>query len=159
LSRLIAGVRDRTWEEINPRYALSDQVTYGIIGPAQGPNIETGDQALEPAELAHVVVDVIADKKGEDIVLLDIRPVSLIADYFVIGTGDSERQIKAILEGIDERLRKEEVHPLHVEGTPSSGWMVLDYGSVIVHVFGPEERAYYQLELLWKNATLVVRIK
>ncbi len=121
--------------------------------------MQSGGKALNPSELAHTVVDVITDKKGEDVVMLDIRPVSLIADYFVLATGESERQIKAILDGIGDRLRAEHIHPLHVEGTPSSGWMVLDYGSVVVHVFASEERAYYKLEELWKNATLVVRIK
>ena len=122
-------------------------------------SLRKGNDGLEPTDVAHAVVDAIADKQGSDIVLLDIRPVSLIADYFVIGTGETERQIKAILEAIEERLRPAGVYPLHVEGTPGSGWMVLDYGGVVVHLFAPETREYYRLEHLWKNATLVVHIQ
>lgn len=115
--------------------------------------------SLEPTDVAHTVVDAIADKQGSDIVLLDIRPVSLIADYFVIATGETERQIKAIIDAIGEHLREDGVQPIHVEGTPGSGWLILDYGSVIVHLFTSEMRNYYRLESLWKNATLVVHIQ
>jgi len=114
---------------------------------------------LDPTDVAHAVVDAIVDKQGSDVVLLDIRPVSLIADYFVIGTGETERQIKAILDAIGERLGAVGVHPLHVEGTPGSGWIILDYGSVVAHLFAPETRRYYRLDHLWKNATLVVHIQ
>ncbi|MFQ6057414.1 MAG: ribosome silencing factor [Anaerolineae bacterium] len=114
---------------------------------------------LEPAQLARTVVEAIADKKGADIIMLDIRPVSLLADYFIIASGETERQIQAIIDAVIDRLSEAKVAPLHIEGLPDSGWVILDYGSVVVHIFAPTERSYYQLERLWSEATLVVRIQ
>lgn len=105
------------------------------------------------------MMEAIANKKGWDIVLLDIRPVSLLADYFVIATGANERQVKAILDEVLIKTVEAEEKPLHVEGTPESGWVILDYGSVIVHLFIPSQREYYDLEGLWSDASLVVRIQ
>jgi ribosome-associated protein len=114
---------------------------------------------LEPAEFARELVDAISEKKGSDIVLLDVREVSLLADYFIICSGDTERQVKAIVEDVRERGGRTGLRPSQVEGSPGSGWMVLDYSTVIVHVFLPSERDYYQLEELWSDASLVVRIQ
>ncbi len=101
----------------------------------------------------------IADKKGEDVLLLDIRGLSIVADYFVIGSAESERQAKAILDDIRLALKREfGVLPLSVDGAVASGWVVMDYGDVIVHLFEPETRAYYDLESLWKAGRVVVRI-
>jgi ribosome-associated protein len=91
--------------------------------------------------------------------LLDIRSISLLADYFVICSGESERQIKAIVDEVIEKTKEDEVRPLHIEGDPPSGWVLVDYGSVIVHVFAPTVRSYYQLEQLWSDASIVVRIQ
>ncbi len=92
--------------------------------------------------------------------LLDIRPVSLITDYFVIATGETRRQITAVVETVIEKVRElGGQKPLAVEGTAESGWVVLDYGGVVVHIFAPEERAYYNLEQLWREAPLVVRVQ
>jgi ribosome-associated protein len=91
--------------------------------------------------------------------LLDVRQVSLLADYFIICSADTERQITAIVDEVRDRGEHSQLRPSQVEGTPGSGWMVLDYGVVIVHVFLPSERDYYQLEELWGDATLVVRIQ
>lgn len=117
-----------------------------------------GRKHLESENLARAIVDVIVEKLGEDVLLLDIRPVSMIADYFVICHGASERQIQAIQEGILQKLKEMGVRALHSEGTPMSGWILVDYGSVIVHIFLPLTRGYYNLEQLWKDAKTVVRI-
>ena len=114
---------------------------------------------LESGELARELVNAIADKKGSDIVLLDVRSVSLLADYFIICSGDTERQVKAIVDDIVDRARNSGLKPLQIEGASASGWMLLDYGSIIVHVFLPAQRDYYQLEELWSDAPLVVRIQ
>lgn len=91
--------------------------------------------------------------------MLDLHEVSLIADYFVICNGTSERQIKAISDDIQETLAKEEkVKPRHVEGAPDSGWVLLDYGGVVVHIFSPETRDFYRLEKIWSMAVPVLRI-
>lgn len=101
----------------------------------------------------------IADRKGFDIVMLDVRPVSLLADYFIICTGDTERQVKAIVDEIVQKADKSGLRPLQIEGTPASGWVILDYGSIIAHIFMPAQRDYYQLERLWSDAPLVVRMQ
>ena len=92
--------------------------------------------------------------------MLDISQASSFADYFVIASTGSDRQIDAILETIDEELRKaEKIRPRGREGTPETGWVLLDYGDVIVHIFGADERAFYDLESLWTSAVPVVRIQ
>ncbi len=90
--------------------------------------------------------------------MLDIRQVASFADYFVICTGDSERQIEAICDEIDEVLSKKGVRLYRREGASDSGWIILDFGGVVVHVFAPPQREYYGLEELWSRATPVVRI-
>ena len=91
--------------------------------------------------------------------MLDLRSISLLADYFVICSGESERQVKAIEDEIIEKTKEEGVRPLHIEGDPPSGWVLVDYGGVIVHVFAPAVRSYYQLEKLWSDALVVVRMQ
>ena len=98
--------------------------------------------------------------QAEDILLLDIRNAASFADYFVIGSAGSDRQINAILDEIEKRLEKGDgLRPRGREGAPSSGWVLLDYGDVILHLFAPEQRAYYDLEGLWTTAVPVVRIQ
>jgi ribosome-associated protein len=115
--------------------------------------------SLEPNELAHAVVNAAADKKASNIVMLDLRPVALIADYFVLCDGQTSRQLRAIADAITEELKALGERPLRTEGAPESGWMLLDYGAVIAHVFSPERRVYYDLESLWKEAPMVVRMQ
>jgi len=110
-------------------------------------------------QLAKAVVDIASDKKASDVLLLDIRDVSVIADYFVICSGNTSRQIQAIADAIDEETGKQGVPLLHREGTADSGWVLLDFGSVIVHIFGPQEREYYRLERLWSEAKTVVYLQ
>jgi ribosome-associated protein len=114
--------------------------------------------AQDPGELAHRIVDLASDKKASDIVLLRTDEVTTMADYFVIASGRSDRQVQALSEAIIDELRDEGIKPLGVEGRASARWVLLDYGSVIVHLFAPEERDYYGLERLWSNATEVVRL-
>jgi ribosome-associated protein len=121
--------------------------------------IEKEDTSLAPNELAHAIVNAAADKKASDILMLDLRPVALISDYFVLCDGQSTRQLRAIAEAIVESLKGLGERPLRVEGTPDSGWILLDYGAVVAHVFSPELRTYYALESLWKDAPMVVRVQ
>ncbi|MFQ6100105.1 MAG: ribosome silencing factor [Anaerolineae bacterium] len=115
--------------------------------------------SLNSLELARRIVELIADKKGEDVLLLDIRDISILADYFVIGSTTSERQAKAIVEDVRQEAKEAfDVRPLHIEGEPTSGWILMDYGSVVVHLFTPEMRAYYDLEALWRDGRIVVRM-
>jgi ribosome-associated protein len=110
--------------------------------------------------LAKHIVDVASDKQASDILMLDLRRVSLIADYFVICSGTSERQITAIHDDIVKDLRDNaHTRPMRQEGKASSGWILLDYGDVVVHIFAPAEREYYRLEDLWADAAPVLRVQ
>ncbi len=113
----------------------------------------------EPLDLARRIVELAEDKKAADIVLLDLAELTTLADAFVICSGGSERQIDAIADGIVEGLREEGVRPIGREGTPASHWVLVDFGSVIVHVFTPPERDYYGLEKYWSAARVVVRVQ
>jgi len=92
-------------------------------------------------------------------VLLDTREVCSFADYFVLCSGDSSKQIQAIYDEIGHMLKREGILPHHHEGTLDSGWLLLDYGDVIVHIFASLEREYYQLDELWSQAKPLVRIQ
>ncbi len=112
----------------------------------------------EPLALARRIVDLAEDKKAADIVLLELYPLTTLADYFVICSGGSERQIAAIADGIASELRDDKTKPIGREGTAASHWVLLDYGSVIVHIFTPPERDYYGLEKHWSEAKTVLRV-
>ena len=109
--------------------------------------------SVESKELALQIADAAEDKKAEDVVLLDVSEVSYLADYFIIITGFSGTQLKAIAESIDERIEtKYNRLPVRVSGKREGNWIVLDYEDVIVHIFLPEEREYYNLEAFWGHA-------
>ncbi len=91
--------------------------------------------------------------------LLDTRNISGFSDYFVMCTGETVRQIEAIQDEIEHVLKREDILPHHREGTVNSGWLLLDYGDVIVHIFAPPEREYYQLDQLWSKASTLVSIQ
>jgi ribosome-associated protein len=104
-------------------------------------------------------VDAITERLGSDIVVLDMRDVSLLADYFVLCSAASSPQFSAILDEVEKRAKAAGDRHRHAEGQPDSGWVLLDYGSVVVHILDPEVRTYYDLEGLWKKARLVVRVQ
>lgn len=117
-------------------------------------------ETVDAVELAHLVLDAITEKMGVDTVMLDIRSVSLLGDYFIVSSGESARQIQTIVEEIRSQIKKKlRVIPLRIEGKNSSGWMLMDYGSVIVHVFSPAVRDFYKLESLWSDAPVVVKMQ
>jgi ribosome-associated protein len=95
------------------------------------------------------------DKKALDIVVLDVREVTTLADYFVICSGVTSRQVKAIADEIDFRLSAERVFPHHIEGFPDCHWVLMDYGDIVVHIFDEETREYYDLDGLWGDAPKV----
>lgn len=99
------------------------------------------------------------DKKGSNIVMLDLRHVTPIADYFVVATGDNERLLRALVRAVDEAVSNQGIEPYHVEGEPESGWVLMDYSDVVVHLFSPAARSFYRLEDLYDDAPVVVRIQ
>lgn len=114
----------------------------------------------DPQALARRIVELASDKQASDIVLLDIRSLSAVADYFVICTTLSERQMTAVVRDVADQLREDGgPRPLRVEGKSGSGWVLVDYGDVVLHVFGAEQRSFYQLEELWSAAVPLVRMQ
>ena len=117
-------------------------------------------EGLPPSlDLARRIVELAEDKKAADIVLLELIELTSVADYFVICSGGSERQLDAIADGIISGLRDEKVRPLGREGTAASHWVLIDFGSVVVHAFTPPERDYYGLEKHWSEARTILRVQ
>jgi ribosome-associated protein len=116
-------------------------------------------QERPPLDVARRVVELAEDKKAADIVLLDLTGLTTMADYFVICSGGSERQLGAIADGILTGLRDERTRPIGREGTAASHWVLLDFGAVVVHIFTPPERDYYGLEKHWSEARTVIRVQ
>ncbi len=125
--------------------------------PARTEPAPPGDRP--PVEVARHVVELAEDKKAADVVVLEISHLTTLADYLVICSGGSERQLGAIADGIIEGLKAAGTAILGREGEPVSHWILLDVGSVIVHVFAPPERDYYQLEKLWPEAKTILRLQ
>jgi ribosome-associated protein len=99
------------------------------------------------------------ERQASGILLLDVSEVTILADYFVLCSANSERQLKALSGDLSRQLKGEVGRPLAIEGEPESGWILIDYGDVVVHLFRPEVREYYALEELWKAAQTVVHIQ
>jgi ribosome-associated protein len=112
-----------------------------------------------PLDVARRIVELAEDKKAADIVLLDLTGLTTLADAFVICSGGSERQLDAIADGIVEGMRAERIRPIGREGTAVSHWVLLDFGSVVVHIFTPPEREYYSLEKHWSEAKTILRVQ
>jgi ribosome-associated protein len=105
----------------------------------------------ESIELAVVVADAADDVKATDVVLLEVADVLALVDVFVVVSASSDRQLKAVVDRVEERLREHDRRPLRREGTPAAGWMLLDYGDLVCHVFSTEQREVYALERLWAD--------
>lgn len=114
---------------------------------------------LEDAKkMALVAYDAMDDKKAEELCVLEIGEVTSIADFFLIGSGNSSSQVEAIVDNVKEKLYKEcEAEPKRVEGSRNSGWVLLDYGDVVIHVFSKEDRLYYDLERIWRDGKKIER--
>jgi ribosome-associated protein len=115
---------------------------------------------LKPLELARSLVETLEDKKAEDIVLLDLQGKCSFTDYFIICSGNSERQLGALADGVAEAAhKKHRLKSPRLQGHAAGGWILIDYGDVIVHAFSPEQRKRYRLEEFWHEARVVVRIQ
>ena len=106
-------------------------------------------------DLAVAAARAAADKQGERVVVMDVRDLIVIPDYFVIAGGGSERQVKTIVDEVEKALRDLGVKPVRREGEDDRRWVLLDFVDVVVHVFAPEERDYYDLERLWRDAPVL----
>lgn len=115
--------------------------------------------SLETVDIARKIVDAALERHASDIVLMDLREVCSFTDYFVICSGESERQLRAICDEIDATLAEDKISPRIHQGSVDSGWLIMDMGTIVVHVFGPEQRQYYSLEEMWGNGSIVLRIQ
>jgi len=111
--------------------------------------------AIDPKELAVQAARAAEDKKGRDVLILDITKISVVADYFVLSSGNSSTQVKAIADHVEEKLEEAGIKALRREGIREGHWILLDYGDVVVHIFQQEDRDYYNLERLWGDAQVV----
>lgn len=112
---------------------------------------EQAEEAGLPGDLSRAVA-LAADRKGGDMVVLDLRGISDATDYFFLVTGTSDMHVRAIAEHVVEELKKDGVRPSHVEGLRSGRWVLIDYIDFVIHVFHPAAREFYQLERLWGDA-------
>lgn len=106
-------------------------------------------------EMAKIAYQALEDKKGEDIKIIDIQKVSVIADYFVIANGTNSSQVEALVDSVKEKLGRGGFEPQRIEGVRSSSWVLMDYGDIIVHVFSKEDRLFYDLERIWRDGNSV----
>ena len=105
--------------------------------------------------MAQIACKAIDDKKGQDIKIIDIHNVSVIADYFVIASGTNSNQVQAIVDNVEEQLGRAGFEAKQIEGNRNSSWILMDYGDVIVHVFDKENRLFYDLERIWRDGKVL----
>ena len=106
-------------------------------------------------EMAKIVFDALDEKKGEDIKIIDISEISIMADYFVVASGSSSTQIQALVGNVEENLHKAGYVMKRMEGDKNSSWVLLDFGDVVVHVFNREDRLFYDLERIWSDGKII----
>lgn len=107
---------------------------------------------MDTKDFAKTAIEVMKDKKAEDIKALDIHEISTMADYFVIASASNSNQVKAIADEIEEKLYEQGCKLIHSEGYQTARWVLLDFGDLIVHIFHKEDREFYQLERVWADA-------
>ncbi len=110
---------------------------------------------MNTRELAKLACNALADKKAGDVKVIDIREISVIADYFILADGENQNQLAAMQEAVDEAFYKAGLHVKQVEGNAHSTWILMDYGDIIVHIFSKEDRLFYDLERIWRDGILI----
>ena len=113
-------------------------------------------QTIEQSrEMAKPACEALADKKGEDIRVIDIAGIAVIADYFIIANGNNQNQLTAMQDAVDEALYKAGLHAKQIEGNNKSTWILMDYEDIIVHLFSKEDRLFYDLERIWRDGKII----
>lgn len=126
------------------------------ISKESSEGIERGEFGMErEKEMVRLAIQALEDKKGEDIRIIDIREVSVLADYFIIASGSNANQVQAMTDNVEEVLGKAGYEPRQIEGYRSANWILMDYGDIIVHVFCREDRLFYDLERIWRDGKVV----
>lgn len=111
----------------------------------------------ESKKMALLALDALEDKKVEDIAILDISEISVLADYFIIANGTNRNQVQAMADSVEEALGKAGYEPKQIEGYQTANWILMDYKDIIVHVFGREDRGFYDLERIWRDGKQITR--
>lgn len=106
---------------------------------------------MESKEMAKLAIQALEDKKAEDISVIDISSVSVLADYFIIANGSNRSQIQAMIDNVEERLGRSGAELKQIEGYDTANWVLMDYGDIIVHVFDRDNRLFYDLERIWRD--------
>lgn len=122
---------------------------------SRNPKEKETSNALEIEDLVQIAAQAASDKKAQDLVVLDLREVASFTEYFIICNGNNQRQVQAIADEVEKRLRDNGKRPLHIEGFANAEWILMDYGDFIVHVFADASRRFYDLERLWRDAKRV----
>jgi ribosome-associated protein len=115
--------------------------------------------SLEILEIARTIVSSLENKKGENIILIDLKDIAIFADYFVICSGSTDRMIQALVDSAIDQVKKEFRINARVEGQSEDGWMLVDYGDIILHIFSPQRRDYYRLEELWSEGKVLLHVQ
>lgn len=105
------------------------------------------------------MVETLEDHKGEEILLLDLQNIADFADYFIICNGTSNRMLESLADAVQESVKKKFGIIMQIEGGPNDGWLVADLGDVVVHIFSPDQREYYDLEKLWDRGKVLLRVQ
>lgn len=106
-------------------------------------------------DMAKIAYEALADKKGEDIKVIDISEISPLADYFLISNGNSENQVRALVDNVDDEMHKHGYELKQREGYTSGKWVLMDFGDIIIHVFDRDSRQFYDLERIWRDGNVV----
>ncbi len=112
----------------------------------------------EVRQLAQRIVEILADGKAQDTILMDVSAITVIADFFVITTGSTDRQVRALANRVVEELETHGIEPQRMEGLTDARWVVLDFGDIFVHIFTPADRRFYNLEDLWSRGVTIARV-
>ena len=110
---------------------------------------------MNSKEMVKIAYEALSDKKGQDIKIIDIQSVSVLADYFIIADGSNPNQVQAMADNVEETLAKAGYEPKQIEGTRNSSWILMDYGDLIVHLFDEENRLFYDLERIWGDGKVL----
>jgi ribosome-associated protein len=110
-------------------------------------------------EIAQTIINVLEEKKGEKILLIDINQISSFTDYFIICTGTSDRMLDALADSVVKSVHEKHNIKGRIEGTSRCGWVLIDFGSILVHLFSPDQRDYYQLEKLWQEGKIILHVQ
>ena len=112
---------------------------------------------MDTKDQVKLVYQALADKKAEDIRIIEIGDISVIADYFVIANGTNPNQVSALVDSVEQELAKVDVTPKRIEGIGNASWVLMDYGDIIIHIFSKEDRAFYDLERIWRDGKTIAQ--